>query len=219
MENLTPGERAAIQHWSNYGQRGKTPDHRVLPWEWRNEPFVSPIEEPWNVKIQPDQLPLLILGFLPRLADYSIVVDPSIFVVGETMTSHIFTSASTRKDVSASEDKWFVYSDGPDADGEVRLHLHRSWTGIKQIELVIDGGLEGYGKEGKGACVTSIIFENDPEKKWKDADVEEYKKVAREVCWWVLNVRLGPEHLAIETLLDQLRVADGNPGSGDETVE
>ncbi|KAF2748767.1 hypothetical protein M011DRAFT_466539 [Sporormia fimetaria CBS 119925] len=206
LENLSP-QMQLIQHWSSFGQRGKTPDHRIGPWNWRKEPFVSPVSCPWHVAIQPHQLPLLLLGFLPRLADERLPAD-MIFVVGEVMTSHIFMSSSKRNDVSASEDKWFIYADGPDSEGEVRLHFHRSWTGIKVFELVIDAGLDGYGKDGQGASITSIIYENDPEEKWKDADAEEYKRVAREVCWWVLNVRLGAEDLVIEKLLGLLRVSE-----------
>lgn len=86
--------------------------------------------------------------------------------------TYIFTSASTRTDVSASEDKWFVHADGPNHDGEVRLQMYRSWTGIKQAELVIDAGFDGYGKTGKGANISSIIWESDLDKKWKDADVD-----------------------------------------------
>jgi hypothetical protein len=37
----------------------------------------------------------------------------------------------------AMEDKWFVYTDGPDDAGYARLHLHRSWTGSKVVELEI----------------------------------------------------------------------------------
>ena len=206
MDNLTREQIEAIQHWSGYGQRGKTPDHRITPWDWRNEPFVQPVEQAWNVSIEPHQLPLLLLGFLPRLATQG--VPDHVFVPGETITLHIMQSASKRSDVSASEDKWFVYADGPTASGEARLHCYRSWTGMKQIELVIDAGLEGYGNDGKGAKVKAIICEMDQERKWKNADVETYKKVAREVCWWVLNVRLGPEELMFENLLDRLRIQE-----------
>jgi hypothetical protein len=134
MENLTQTEREAIQHWTAYGQRGKTPSHRVMPWEWCNKPFVKRISSPWHIKIEPDQLPLLLLGFLPRMAEHGLV-DPRIFVVGEPVESHIFMSTSTRKDVSASEDKWFIYADGPNGNGEARVHFHRSWTGIVSILL------------------------------------------------------------------------------------
>lgn len=190
MESLSAAQREVLTHWACYGQRGKTPDHRVTPWEWRNEPFEAPITSQWLVKIEPNQLPLLLLGSLPRIAQNELPYH--LFVVGEELQSHIFMSASERTDVSASEDKWFVYADGPDESGEVRLHMHRSWTRGKQVELVIDAGFDGYGKTGEGASITSIIWESDPGKKWKDADVDTYKEVAREVCNWILDVRLGP---------------------------
>jgi hypothetical protein len=65
MENLSPDERAALQHWSTYGQKGKKPPHRVTPSEWKLEPFVKPITSDWSVAVAPHQLPTLLLGFLP----------------------------------------------------------------------------------------------------------------------------------------------------------
>jgi hypothetical protein len=35
------------------------------------------------------------------------------------------------------EDKWFIYADSPDADGRAKLHIRRSWTGFKVVELDI----------------------------------------------------------------------------------
>jgi hypothetical protein len=32
-------------------------------------------------------------------------------------------SASGRSDVSASDDKWFVYADGPDVEENIRLNM------------------------------------------------------------------------------------------------
>jgi len=58
------------------------------------------------------------------------------------------------------------------------------------VELRIDTGYDGYGKDGNGASIVSITWESDAEKRWKDADADKYKEVAREVCDWVLNVRL-----------------------------
>jgi hypothetical protein len=65
MENLSPEERAALQHWSTYGQKGKKPPHRVTPSEWKLEPFVKPITSDGSVAVAPHQLPTLLLGFLP----------------------------------------------------------------------------------------------------------------------------------------------------------
>ncbi|KAH8660601.1 hypothetical protein BX600DRAFT_467918 [Xylariales sp. PMI_506] len=210
MENLSPEQVDTLRHWSSFGQRGITPSRRILPWEWRNEPFVCPVRTPWHIPVEPHQLPLLILGFLPRIAGDG-GIDPSIFTVGDTIRSHIFMSASQRNDVSASEDKWFIYADGPGGlDGELRMHMFRSWTGLKQIELVIDAGFDGYGKEGNGAAIKEIIWESDLEAKWKDADAETYKGVAREVCQWVLNVRLGTEDTMMDGLLKRLQAPERN---------
>jgi hypothetical protein len=188
-KNLTSEQLEEIKHWSAFGQRGKTPDHRVQPWEWQNKPFKTPIRSPWKVRIEPHELPLLLLGFIPRPG--GVTGPPStLHMPGESYTCHIIMSASERKDVTPSEDKWFIYADGPGHGGEVRLHMHRSWTGNKQVEFVIDAGHDGYGKEGEGASVTAIIWESDPELAWKDGDEEKYKEVAREVCYWVLSVQL-----------------------------
>ncbi|KAF1846166.1 uncharacterized protein K460DRAFT_120927 [Cucurbitaria berberidis CBS 394.84] len=36
------------------------------------------------------------------------------------------------KDMS---DKWFIYSEGPDQAGKLKVHFHRTWTGMKIAEL------------------------------------------------------------------------------------
>ncbi|KAK4179160.1 hypothetical protein QBC36DRAFT_323290 [Triangularia setosa] len=191
MENLSENQIALIRHWGSYGQKGTTPNHRVTPHEWRNQPFSKPITTPWHVDIRPDQLPLLMLGFLPRNKSANTHVRMAL-VPGDTIRTHIFMSMSQNPNMSASEDKWFIYSDGPDPmTGHVRLHMHRSWSGNKQVELLMDTGLGGYGKDGKGASIEAITWEADEEKMWKDASAETYMEVAREVCSWVLNVQLG----------------------------
>ncbi|KAH6843242.1 hypothetical protein B0I37DRAFT_384037 [Chaetomium sp. MPI-CAGE-AT-0009] len=202
MDSVTEEQAALIRHWTSYGQRGKTPDHRVSPYEWRHDPFSKPVTTPWHVPIQPDQLPLLILGFAPRKSSTSLA--DNAFSEGDTFTTHIFTSASRDPNMTPSEDKWFIYADGPDHNQEVRLHAHRSWSGIKAIELHIDAGFDGYGKDGKGAKITAITWESDPEKGAKDSDAKVYIEFAREVCSWVLNVTLGASTVS----------GDLDPGSG-----
>ena len=192
MESLTEEQIAMIRHWSSYGQRGKTPNHRVTAHEWRHEPFSRPVTTLWHVPIQPDQLPLLVLGFLPRKS--TSLSDPfalGFIGEGDVVTMHILTSTSKDPSMTASEDKWFVYADGPDHNQEVRLHAHRSWSGIKMLELHIDAGFDGYGKDGQGAKITAITWESDSEKAWEDGDAAVYIEAAREVCSWVLNVTLG----------------------------
>lgn len=82
------------------------------------------------------------------------------------------------------EDKWFVYTDGPDAEGHAVMHFHRSWTGYKIAEVVIEvveGGVE------ETARIVRILFESHEE---LDGRTEEAKQTVREVCRWVLTVRL-----------------------------
>ena len=40
------------------------------------------------------------------------------------------------------EDKWFVYADGLDAQGDAVVHMFRSWTGYKMAELKIKAPLD-----------------------------------------------------------------------------
>lgn len=36
------------------------------------------------------------------------------------------------------DDKWFIYSEGPNDRGKLLVNLHRSWTGIKVAQVVVD---------------------------------------------------------------------------------
>jgi hypothetical protein len=49
-------------------------------------------------------------------------------------------STSKTPNMGANEDKWFVYADGPDPEGHIRLHMHRSWTGKKDDRVDCRGG-------------------------------------------------------------------------------
>jgi hypothetical protein len=42
-------------------------------------------------------------------------------------------------------DKWFIYSEGPDAMGKLKVHFHRSWTGTKIAELFVVMDVKGGG--------------------------------------------------------------------------
>jgi hypothetical protein len=180
-----------IKHHGGFGQRGKTPEHRVLPSHWRHLPFSKPITTPWDVPVAPDQLALLLIGFVPMLhQDQNLLVNR--LRTGDTLKTHIVMSSALEEGVIATEDKWFVYSNGPDADQEVHVHMHASWTGFKLIELRIDAGFDGYDKEGRGARITTLTWESDPERGWKNADAAVYKAVARKACSWVLGVELNP---------------------------
>ncbi|KAF2263558.1 hypothetical protein CC78DRAFT_533833 [Lojkania enalia] len=48
------------------------------------------------------------------------------------------------------EDKWCIYSEGPDKSGKLKVHFHRSWTGFKIAELFVLIDLKG---EGAGKIV------------------------------------------------------------------
>jgi hypothetical protein len=80
------------------------------------------------------------------------------------------------------EDKWFVYSEGPDNSGKLKVHFHRSWTGMKIAELFVVIDLKG---EGAGKIVGI---------KWNGSDQtngmneEEAKYMISTTCSWVLGV-------------------------------
>ena len=88
------------------------------------------------------------------------------------------------------EDKWVVYADGPDAQGIAVVHMHRSWTGKKSIELTVAVPLGNDGILGQeDARVTDISWETHYENNYEQ-DEETAKEWATEVCNWVLSVNL-----------------------------
>ena len=91
----------------------------------------------------------------------------------------------------AMEDKWFVYADEPDAQGNAVVHMFRSWMGHKMAELKIRVPLDDDGEfAGEGPKITEITWESDPERHRNQTE-EGAKAMAREVCNWVLDVKLG----------------------------
>ena len=97
------------------------------------------------------------------------------------------------------EDKWVVYADGPDAEGRAMVHMIRSWTRSKIIEIVIDGA-GNYGEKEMEVQprITGITWESS-----KDVvriqDEKGAKAMARETCNWVLGVAL-PEEIVDQRL-------------------
>ena len=89
------------------------------------------------------------------------------------------------------EDKWFVYADGPDAEGHAALHMYRSWTGCETIKLDIEVEKKGAGAPRK-TQITAITWESDGEK-IKNPSEKLAKEMALEVCNWVLGVKLTGE--------------------------
>ncbi len=88
------------------------------------------------------------------------------------------------------EDKWFIYADGPDAQGNASLHMFRSWTGHKMLELKLIIGTDESGEIGKGdAHFTEIVWESD-EDRYRGQTEEGAKSMALEICRWCLGVEL-----------------------------
>lgn len=92
---------------------------------------------------------------------------------------------------TSMDNKWFVYADGPDARGNAVVYLVRSWTAYKLVELKVKVPV---GEDGKlveeDSKITEITWESSQER-YKGRTEEAAKKMAREVCNWVLEVNLG----------------------------
>ena len=82
------------------------------------------------------------------------------------------------------EDKWIVFADGPDKQGRATVHMLRSWTRHKMVELK----LQVPDDEGD-AHIVEIVWESSQER-YRDQTEEGAKAMAREVCRWCLNVVL-----------------------------
>jgi hypothetical protein len=82
------------------------------------------------------------------------------------------------------EDKWFVYSEGPDLSGKLKVHFHRSWTGMKIAELFVLIDLKG---EGAGKIV-GIKWNGSSET--NGMNEEEAKYMISTTCAWVLGVNI-----------------------------
>ena len=86
------------------------------------------------------------------------------------------------------EDKWFIYTDGPDARGSLVVHMFRSWTGFKNAEVKIKAPLSEEGVyEEKDWEITELIWESNEEKRRGLTD-EGAKTMVKEVLTWVLDV-------------------------------
>ena len=189
-------DRHILRHWSEYGQRGATPLRRILPSDWPSiAPFVHPRSAQWRVPIAAHQLPLLLKGFMPSESDSASIqqmMAQGLVSEGDFLQTHSYMSTSEKSHNHISEDKWFVYSEGPDADGRVELHMYRSWTGFKMVQLSIQTNPfhEGDIHESTGlAEITSITWEVNPGMD-EEEDWEWAESTALGVCEWVLNVDL-----------------------------
>ncbi|KAF2439170.1 hypothetical protein P171DRAFT_436505 [Karstenula rhodostoma CBS 690.94] len=89
------------------------------------------------------------------------------------------------------EDKWFVYADGPDAQGNAAVHFYRSWTGFYMVEakLVMEVDEKGEVRE-KDARFTEITWETDRERYNGDMDAQ---GTVLAVAEWCMMCQLRPE--------------------------
>lgn len=83
-------------------------------------------------------------------------------------------------------EKWFIYSEGPDQTGKLKVHFHRSWTGMKIAELFVVMDVKG---EGAGKIV-GIKWNASAET--NRMNEEEAKYMIRTSCRWTLGVDLEP---------------------------
>jgi len=86
-----------------------------------------------------------------------------------------------------TDDKWFVYSEGPDGSGKLKVHFHRSWTGMKVATLFVVVDWKG---EGAGTIVGIKWNGTD---QTAGMDVEEAKYMVGMCCLWALGVELEEE--------------------------
>lgn len=84
-------------------------------------------------------------------------------------------------------DEWFVFSEGPDVNGKLKVHFHRAWTGLKVAELFVVMDLKG---EGAGKVVG--IKWNGSEQTGRMGE-EGAKGTIRLACGKVLGCRLEGE--------------------------
>jgi len=85
---------------------------------------------------------------------------------------------------SQMEDKWFIYSEGPDNSGKLKVHFHRSWTGLKIAELFVLIDLKGLGA-GK---IVGIKWNGSEQT--NGMSEEEAKYMIATTCAWVLKVEI-----------------------------
>jgi hypothetical protein len=97
------------------------------------------------------------------------------------------------------EDKWFVYADGPDAEGTVVVHMHRSWTGYENFRLLLHVPLDAEGNlEEEDSNILELTWETD-ETRYRGGGEAEAKEIAEGVCSWVLGVKLNKPAAPDET--------------------
>lgn len=155
MVAVDADEFTAIEHWSDYGQRGTTPQRRATASDFETKPFELPVTASWDQEIPYSELPKLLLGVLPR----------------------------------EMEDRWFIYADGPDAQGNGAIHMYRSWTGYKNFEAKVLMKMDDDGEVKEDIHFTEITWESDSSR--LDGMTEEgAKEMAKAVCNSCMDIKL-----------------------------
>ncbi|KAJ4339658.1 hypothetical protein N0V87_003099 [Didymella glomerata] len=81
-------------------------------------------------------------------------------------------------------DEWFVFSEGPDVNGKLKVHFHRAWTGLKVAELFVVMDLKG---EGAGKIVGVKWNASEQTRRLNE---EAVKKTLRGACRDALEIEL-----------------------------
>lgn len=84
-------------------------------------------------------------------------------------------------------DEWFVFSEGPDVNGKLKVHFHRAWTGLKVAELFVIMDLKG---EGAGKIV-GVKWNGSEQTNWMGEGVA--KRTVRAACREGLGIALEGE--------------------------
>lgn len=87
------------------------------------------------------------------------------------------------------EDRFFVYSEGPDMMGKLKVHFHRSWTGAKVAEVFVVMDVKG---EGAGKIVGVKWDERNGDGSGRMTE-EEAKLTIRTAAWCVLGIEMERE--------------------------
>jgi len=92
------------------------------------------------------------------------------------------------------DDRWAVWSEGPDERGRCKIVMCRSWTGHRIFEVEIKlKRLEGVGNRGGkdvGGWITGLVWEENKDVVSVESE-RDAKRMVRGVCKGVLEVELG----------------------------
>ena len=81
-------------------------------------------------------------------------------------------------------DQWFIFSEGPDVNGKLKVHFHRAWTRLKVAELFVVMDLKG---EGAGKIVGIKWNGSEQTSRMMEGDA---KRTVRNACREVLHIDL-----------------------------